>query len=83
MKRFVVFPLVLLFLAGVVAPEAFGSTAAKDNNDGNAQEQAPALDEFETHEEIIQRVQENNYHWTPGKTSLSDLSQEEFGRLLG
>jgi C1A family cysteine protease len=83
MKRFIAFPLVVLLVAGIAAPGAFGDIPAEDKSERYAQEQAPVLDEFETHEEIIERVRENGYHWTPGKTSLSDLSKEEFAGLLG
>ena len=38
---------------------------------------------FETLEQIRQRVAARGYQWIPGRTSVSELTQEEFQQLLG
>lgn len=38
---------------------------------------------FETLEEVQQRIADRGLSWTAGRTSLSDLSVEEFRKLLG
>ncbi|NIM20547.1 MAG: hypothetical protein GTO51_10015 [Candidatus Latescibacteria bacterium] len=38
---------------------------------------------FETLSQVQQRIAEKGYQWTAGRTSVSELSSEQFQRLLG
>lgn len=81
MKRYLVFSSVLTLLV-------FGATIPSKGADPGASPRArqaqPVADEpFETLEQTTRRVAEKGYHWTPGGTSLSDVSPEEFQKLLG
>lgn len=81
MKRTVVFSsiLVLLLPAAAFPTNASGPSRSKQKQSTPATVAGP----YETYEQTVQRVEEKGYRWTPGRTSLSGLSEEEFQNMLG
>ncbi len=60
------------------------SSAASVEKHARETEAQPALDSpFETLDEVERRIEAQNLHWTPGRTSVSELTEEQFKMLLG
>jgi C1A family cysteine protease len=81
MRRYLMFSSVLGLFALTLAASSVVAGPPGDKQAHNPQPASPQP--FETLEQTIQRVNEQGYHWTPGRTSLSDLTEEQFQQLLG